>query len=69
MTTPAAATTVAELKTAYAEGLAAKVGAENPYRSRMTLAAAWRTGYRKMLDEMLANSPARQAFLRENPNE
>jgi hypothetical protein len=62
-------TTVAELKRVYAEGRAAKVGADNPYRGRMVLAAVWRAGYRDMLDDMIANSPARQAYLREHPNE
>ncbi len=57
-------TRVEELKRVYAEGQAAGVGDENPYRGRMVLAAVWMGGYRRMLDDMLANSPARQAFLR-----
>jgi hypothetical protein len=41
---------VADLKRVYAEGLAASVGAANPYRGRMVLAAVWQHGYRRMLD-------------------
>ncbi|MCV6981435.1 hypothetical protein H7I53_14515 [Mycolicibacterium pulveris] len=58
-----------EIKRVHAEGLAAAVGTPNPYRGRRSLAVAWMTGYRKMLDDMLANSPARQAYLREHPGE
>jgi hypothetical protein len=54
---------VAEIKRAHVEGQAADVGAQNPYRGQIVLAAVWRAGYRRMLDDMLANSPARQAFL------
>jgi hypothetical protein len=61
--------TVAELKRVHAEGRAAKVGAANPYRGRRVLAAVWRSGYRKMLDDMLAMSPARQAYLRHRNTE
>jgi hypothetical protein len=57
-------TTVEELKRVHAEGRAAGVGAPNPYRGRRVLAAVWMGGYRRMLDGMLANSPARQPFLR-----
>jgi hypothetical protein len=57
-------TTVAELKRVRAEGQAADVGAGNPYYGRMVLAAVWRGGYRRMLYERLAKSPARQSFLR-----
>jgi hypothetical protein len=56
-------TTVDEAKRVYAEGQAAEIGADNPYRGQMVLASVWRAGYRKMLDDMLANSPARQAYL------
>jgi hypothetical protein len=57
-------TTIAELKTVHAEGRAAEVGAPNPYRGRIVLAAVWMGGYRRMLDDMMAKSPARQAYLR-----
>jgi hypothetical protein len=57
-------TTVEEAKRVQAEGRAAELGAPNPYRGRIVLAAVWMGGYRRMLDDMLANSPARQAFLR-----
>jgi hypothetical protein len=57
-------TRVEELKRIYAEGQAAKIGAPNPYRGQIVNAAVWMSGYRKMLDDMLANSPARRAFLR-----
>jgi hypothetical protein len=60
----AAMTRVDELKLVYAEGRAADVGSPNPYRGQMVLAAVWLGDYRRMLDDMLANSPARQAFLR-----
>jgi hypothetical protein len=58
-------TTVDELKRVYAEGRTAEIGADNPYRGQMVLASVWLSGYRKMQEEMLANSPARQAYLRE----
>jgi hypothetical protein len=61
-------TTVEEIKRVYAEGRAAKIGAANPYRGQMVLASVWMSGYRKMLDDMLANSPARQAYLRRDSN-
>lgn len=54
---------VAELKRIYAEGLAADVGTMNPYYGQMVNAAVWRGGYRRMLDDKLANSPARQQWL------
>jgi hypothetical protein len=57
-------TRVDELKRVHAEGRAAQVGASNPYRGRIVLAAVWMGGYRRMLDDMMANSPARQAYLR-----
>lgn len=57
-------TTVEELKRVHAEGRAAPVGASNPYHGQRVNAAVWRGGYRRMLDAMIANSPARQAFLR-----
>jgi hypothetical protein len=60
----ATAARVAELKGIYAEGLAANVGAANPYYGQRVNAAMWRAGYRRMLDEKMANSPARQAYLR-----
>jgi hypothetical protein len=53
----------ADLKRIYAEGLAAEVGAANPYYGQRVNAAVWRFGYRRMLDEKMANSPARQAYL------
>jgi hypothetical protein len=55
---------VAELKRIHVEGRDADVGAANPYRGQLVNAAVWRSGYRRMLDDMLANSPTRQAFLR-----
>ena len=55
---------MAELKRIHAEGRAADVGARNPYYGQRVNAAVWRGGYRRMLDYMLANSPARQAYLR-----
>lgn len=62
--TPVARARVAELKRAHAEGRAADIGDLNPYRGQIVLAAVWRGGYRRMLDDMRANAPARQAFLR-----
>jgi hypothetical protein len=59
-------TTVEDVLRVHAEGRAAGVGAANPYAGQtMVLAAVWLHGYREMLDDMLANSPARQAWLRE----
>jgi hypothetical protein len=60
----ASAERVAELKRVHAEGRSAELGAQNPYYGRIVLAAVWRAGYRRMLDDMLARSPARQAYLR-----
>jgi hypothetical protein len=57
-------TRVAELKRVHAEGRAAELGADNPYRGRIVLAAVWMGGYRRMLDDRMAKSPARQAYLR-----
>jgi len=51
-------TRVAETQARLAEGRAAKVGEANPYRGQRVLAAVWMGGYRRMLDGMLANSPA-----------
>jgi hypothetical protein len=65
----ASAERVAAVKRIHAEGLAAEVGATNPYRGRIVNAAVWRGGYRRMLDAMLASSPARQAYLRTHPDE
>jgi hypothetical protein len=56
--------TVAELKHIYAEGLAANLSAANPYHGQIVLAAVWRSGYRRMLDNILAKSLAHQAYLR-----
>jgi hypothetical protein len=58
---------VDELKRVYAEGQAAGVGAVNPYRRQIVLAAVWRAGYRRMLDTMIANSPARRRWAARNP--
>jgi hypothetical protein len=58
---------VAELKRIHAEGRSADLGARNPYRGRIVLAAVWMGGYRRMLDDMMANSPARRAWLARNP--
>ncbi len=59
-------TTVDQIKRVYAEGRGAEVGAENPYRGHVFLASVWMSGYRKMLDDKIANSPAMQAYLREH---
>jgi len=48
----------------HAEGRAAEVGASNPYRGQRVLAAVWMGGYRRKLDHMMAESPARQEYLR-----
>jgi hypothetical protein len=61
-------TTVDEVKRVYAEGQAAEVGAENPYRGQIVLASVWMSGYRRMLDDAIANSPAMQAYLRAQRN-
>jgi hypothetical protein len=53
---------VAELKRVRANGLAASVGAANPYRGQTVLTVVWRGGYRQMLDAMIANSQARRAM-------
>ncbi len=58
---------VAEPRRIYAEGQAADVGATNPYYGELVNAAVWRFGYHAMLDDMLAKSLARQAFLRRRP--
>jgi hypothetical protein len=50
------------LKRIHAEGRAASVGAPNPYRGQRVNAAVWRGGYRRMLDDMIAESLARQAY-------
>jgi len=57
-------TTVEEVRRAHGEGRAAVVGAGNPYVGRAALAAAWMHGYMLMLQHMLRESPARQAYLR-----
>jgi hypothetical protein len=54
----------AELKRVHAEGRAAEVGASNPYRGQRVLAAVWMGGYRRKLDHMMAESPARQEYPR-----
>ena len=58
------ARTVDEIKLARTEGWAADVGASNPYRGQRVLAAVWMGGYRRKLDHMMAESPARQEYLR-----
>jgi hypothetical protein len=58
---------VAELNRVHAEGLAAGVGAVNPYRGQRVNAAVWRGGYRRMLDDMMANSPARRRWVARYP--
>jgi hypothetical protein len=55
---------VRELKHVYAAGPSATIGAINPYRGQIVSTAAWRAGYRKMIEAMLAKSPPRQAYLR-----
>jgi hypothetical protein len=60
----ATAARVRELKNVYAAGQSAAIGAINPYRGQIVSAAVWRAGYRKMIEAMLAKSPARQAYLR-----
>jgi len=57
---------VAELKRVHAEGRTADVGAANPYRGQRVNAAVWMGGYRRMLDDMIANSPARRQWLVRN---
>jgi hypothetical protein len=59
---------VAELKRVHAEGGAARVGALNPYHGQIVLAAVWRGGYRRMLDELAANSPARRRWAARGPD-
>jgi hypothetical protein len=54
---------VAELKRMHAEGQAADVGAPNPHRGQIVNAAVWRMGYRRMLDRMLDDAPARRERL------
>jgi hypothetical protein len=54
---------VDELKRIHAEGRAAHVGAANPYHGQLVNAAMWMGGYRRMLDDMIANSPAMQPYL------
>lgn len=58
-------TTKAELIEARQAGLAAEPGASNPYAGLElpTLGLMWRHGYRQMLADRLATSPARQAYL------
>jgi hypothetical protein len=58
---------VQELKRVYTEGQAADVGASNPYYGQIVNAAVWRGGYRHMLDDMIANSPARRRWVARNP--
>lgn len=57
--------TVIEILNARRAGLAAPLGAANPYDGNTTpvLAQMWRAGYRQMLADRLATSPARQAYL------
>lgn len=56
--------TAAEVRRIHAEGRASAVGDANPYFGDRIRASVWRGGYQQMLDAMLANSPARQPFLR-----
>ena len=60
-------TRVDELKRIYADGRAAELGAANPYRGRIVLAAVWMGGYRRMLDDRMAKSPARRRWVARNP--
>lgn len=55
---------VAEIKRVHVEGQAAELGAPNPYNGQMVLAAVWLAGYRKMIEDKMASSRARQAYLR-----
>jgi hypothetical protein len=59
-------TRVDELKRVHAEGRSARVGDANPYYGQIVLAAVWRGGYRRMLDDMLANSSARLQWIARN---
>jgi hypothetical protein len=59
-------TRVDELKRVHAEGRAAELGAPNPYHGQIVLAAVWLGGYRRMLDVMIANSPARRQWVARN---
>lgn len=52
-----------EVRRIYAEGLAADVGVANPYYGQRVNATVWRAGYRRMLDEAIANGPAMRAYL------
>ncbi|PND55533.1 hypothetical protein CRM90_22550 [Mycobacterium sp. ENV421] len=63
------ASRVVDVKRIYAEGLAASVGAANPYYGQRVNAAVWRGGYRRMLDAMLASSPARRGWWPREPFE
>jgi hypothetical protein len=60
-------TRVDELKRVRGEGLAADVGAANPYYGQIVNAAVWRFGYRRMLDDKLAKSPAHRRWVARNP--
>ncbi|WP_166436371.1 ribosome modulation factor [Tsukamurella asaccharolytica] len=57
--------TVIEILNARRAGLVAEPGTSNPYDGNITpvLAQMWRAGYRQMLADRLATSPARQAYL------
>jgi|DEB0MinimDraft_3_1074331.scaffolds.fasta_scaffold311468_1 hypothetical protein len=52
-----------DLKAAAVEGRSAEPGAVNPYIGDDVLARAWHSGYRRMLSEMLKNSPQYRAFV------
>jgi len=52
-----------DLKAAAVEGRSAQPGDVNPYIGDEVLARAWHSGYRRMLAEMLDNSPQYRAFV------
>ena len=54
---------IAKMRAAWTAGRYAEPGGVNAYYGQGIYARAWRLGYRAMQEEMLANSPARQAFL------
>jgi hypothetical protein len=58
--------TADDIKFAALEGRAADPGTPNPYAGQGALATAWMLGYKRMLLDMLDNSPARQAWLNAN---
>lgn len=54
----------AEYVAARTAGRNAQVGDPNPYRGQGVLADMWMLGYEAMLNQWIADAPARQAALR-----